>query len=282
MKKKTILDLRQMKKDGEKLTWMTAYDTPMASFAEQAGMDMVLVGDSMGMVVYGLPGTNPVTMDMCIRHCQAVRRGAPNTMMVGDMPFGSYQVSVEEAVRNAVRFVKEGDADAIKMEGGKSVVDKMKAIRDAGIVVCAHIGLTPQSSGNLGGHKAQGRTPESARALIEDALAVEAAGANFMLVEAVPPEVTAFIAKKLSIPVYSIGAGPDCDGQLLICGDAVGMFQAFTPKFVKKYCNIAPVIIDGYKQYIKEVKEGSFPNDDYVYHVIGDIAPFEEVFKEFE
>lgn len=282
MKKKSILDLRQMKKDGEKLTWITAYDAPMASFAEQAGMDMILVGDSMGMVVFGYEGTNPVTMDMCIAHCQAARRGAPNTMIVGDMPFGSYQVSVEEAVRNAVRFIKEGGVDAIKLEGGKSVVDKIKAIRDAGIVVCGHIGLTPQSSGALGGHKAQGRTPESARAVIEDALAVEAAGANFILVEAVPPEVTGFIARKLSIPVYSIGAGPDCDGQLTICADTIGMFQAFTPKFVKKYCNIAPIIIDAYKEYIKEIKDGVFPNDDYVYHVIGDIAPFEEIFKEYE
>ena len=221
-------------------------------------------------------------MEMCIAHCQAARRGAPNTMIVGDMPFGSYQVSVEEAVRNAVRFIKEGGVDAIKLEGGKSVVEKIRAIRDAGIVVCGHIGLTPQSSGALGGHKAQGRTPESARAVIEDALAVEAAGANFILVEAVPPEVTGFIARKLSIPVYSIGAGPDCDGQLTICADTIGMFQAFTPKFVKKYCNIAPIIVDGYKEYIKEIKEGVFPNDDYVYHVIVDIAPFEELFKEYE
>ena len=241
--KKTVLDLHKMKKEGEKLTWITAYDAPFASFSEQAGIDMILVGDSMGMVVLGYSSTIPVTMEDCLIHCRAVRRGAPNTMVVGDMPFGSYQISVEEAVRNAVRFVKEGDCDAIKLEGGVSVAGCIKAIRNAGIVVCGHIGLTPQSSGVLGGHKAQGRTPESARAVIEDAIAVEEAGASFLLVEAVPPEVTGFIARKLSIPVYSIGAGADCDGQLTIFADSIGLFQAFTPKFIKKYCEIAPIVV---------------------------------------
>jgi 3-methyl-2-oxobutanoate hydroxymethyltransferase len=279
--KKTVLDLYRMKKDGEKLTWITAYDAPFASFSEQAGIDMILVGDSMGMVVFGYSSTIPVTMEDCLSHCRAVRRGAPNTMIVGDMPFGSYQISTEEAVRNAVRFLKEGDCDAIKLEGGVSVADCIKAIRTAGIVVCGHIGLTPQSSGVLGGHKAQGRTPESARAVIEDAIAVEEAGANFILVEAVPPEVTAFITKRLSIPVYSIGAGADCDGQLTICADTVGLFQAFTPKFVKKYCEVAPIIVDAYKEYIKEIREGTFPGPEHVYHVIGDIAPFNALFEEY-
>lgn len=282
MKKKSVIDLYKMKANGEKASWITAYDAPMASFAEQAGMDMILVGDSMGMIVFGYDSTIPVTMDMCIAHCQAVRRGAPNTFVVGDMPFGAYQVSDEEAAQNAIRFLKEGNVDAIKLEGGKSVVSRIKAIRDCGILVFGHIGLTPQSSGVLGGHKAQGRTVESARAVIEDALAVEAAGANFLLVEAVPPEVTAQITKLLKIPVYSIGAGAPCDGQLTICADTIGMFQAFTPKFVKKYCNVAEVIIDAFKQYSEEIKSGAFPTDDHAYHVIGDIAPFEEMFKEFE
>ena len=207
MSKKTIIDLMKMKQNGEKLTWITAYDAPMASFAEQAGMDMILVGDSMGMIVFGYDSTIPVTMEDCLSHCRAVRNGAPNTMAVGDMPFGSYQVSVADAVSNAVRFLKEGHMDAIKLEGGRAVMPQIRAIRDAGILVCGHIGLTPQSSGVLGGHKAQGRTLESARAVIEDALAVQEAGANFLLIEAVPPEVSGFIAKKLSIPVYSIGAG---------------------------------------------------------------------------
>ncbi len=281
-KKKSILDIYKMKQNGEKISWITSYDAPIASFAEQAGMDMILVGDSMGMVVFGFEGTNPVTMDMCISHCQAVRRGAPNTFIVGDMPFGSYQISDEDAAANAIRFIKEGGVDAIKLEGGKSMASRIAAIRNCGIVVCGHIGLTPQSSGVLGGHKAQGRTVESARAVIEDALAVEAAGANMILVEAVPPEVTAKIHELLSIPVLSIGAGAPCDGQLTIFADTIGMFQSFTPKFIKKYADIAPVIIDAFAQYSKEIKEGVFPSDEHCYHVIGDIAPFEEMFKEFD
>lgn len=281
-KKKSILDLYKMKASGEKVSWVTAYDFPMASFAEQAGLDMILVGDSMGMVVLGYDGTVPVTMDDCISHCQSVRRGAPNTFCIGDMPFGSYQVSCEEAVRNAIRFLKEADMDAIKLEGGRRVCPQIKAISDAGVIVFGHIGLTPQSSGVLGGFKAQGRTVESARELIKDALAVEEAGAKMLLVEAVPPEVTGYIARKLKIPVYSIGAGADCDGQLVICGDALGMFQAFTPKFVKKYANIAEVTINALKEYVQDVKEVKFPEDKHVYHVAEDMADFERMFKEFE
>jgi len=282
MGKKTVLDFYKMKKEGEKVSWITSYDAPFASFAEAAGIDMILVGDSLGMVVEGFDSTIPVTMDMCIEHCQAVRRGAPNTFIVGDMPFGAYQVSDEEAARNAIRFLKESGVDAIKLEGGKTVASRIRAIRDCGILVFGHIGLTPQSSGVLGGHKAQGRTVESARAVLEDALAVEAAGANFLLVEAVPPEVTAQIHKLLSIPVYSIGAGAPCDGQLTIFADTIGMFQAFTPKFVKKYCEIAPIIIDAFRQYSEEIKQGVFPGEEHVYHVIGDIAPFNELFAEFD
>ena len=282
MKKKTILDLYKMKAEGQKVSWITSYDMPFASFAEAAGVDMILVGDSLGMVVEGFQDTIPVTMDMCIKHCQAVRRGAPNTFVVGDMPFGSYQVSDEEAARNAIRFLKEGGVDAIKLEGGKTVASRIRAIRNCGILVFAHIGLTPQSSGALGGHKAQGRTVESARAVLEDALAIQEAGANFLLVEAVPPEVTAQITKMLDIPVYSIGAGAPCDGQLTIFADTIGMFQAFTPKFIKKYCEIAPIVIEAFKQYDADIKNGTFPGEEHVYHVIGDIAPFEELFKEFD
>ena len=271
-----------MKETGEKISWITAYDAPFASFAEQAGMDMILVGDSMGMVVLGYESTIPVTMDDCIRHCQAVRRGAPNTFILGDMPFGSYQASTEDAVRNAVRFLKEGFVDAIKLEGGKRVAGQIRAIADAGVVVCGHIGLTPQSSGVLGGHKAQGRTIESARAVIEDAIAVQEAGANMILVEAVPPEITAYIAKKLTIPVLSIGAGPHCDGQLTIFADTIGLFQAFTPKFIKKYAEVAQIVIDAYKEYIKDIKEGVFPGEEHVYHVIDDWDKFEDLFREFE
>jgi len=281
-KKKTILDFHNMKKSGEKVTWITAYDFPTASFAEQAGIDMILVGDSLGMVVLGYDGTVPVTMDDCISHCKAVRRGAPNTFIIGDMPFGSYQVSDEEAIRNAVRFIKEADMDAIKLEGGRKVASRIKAIADAGIVVFGHIGLTPQSSGQLGGFKAQGRTVESARELIKDAIAVEEAGAQALLLEAVPPEVTEFIAKKLTIPVYSIGAGLPCDGQLLICGDMLGQFQAFTPKFVKKYANIAEIIINAFKEYIDDVKNERFPEDKHVYHIKDSFEDFQKLFKEFQ
>jgi 3-methyl-2-oxobutanoate hydroxymethyltransferase len=280
-KKKSILDLYKMKAEGEKLTWITAYDFPMASFAEQAGMDMILVGDSLGMVVLGYNGTVPVTMEDCISHCQAVRRGAPNTMIIGDMPFGSYQVSDEEAVKNAVRFLKEADMDAIKLEGGRRVASKIRAISDAGIVVCGHIGLTPQSSGALGGFKAQGRKVDGARDMILDALAVQEAGARMILLEAMPPELTAFITELLDIPVYSIGAGEPCDGQLIICGDMLGLFQAFTPKFVKKYANVAEVCVNAMKEYVDDVKKSAFPEDKHVYHIQDSLEDFEKMFEEF-
>lgn len=280
-KKKTIVDFIKMKKEGEQVTWVTAYDYPMASFAEQAGIDMILVGDSLGMVVLGYEGTNPVTMDDCISHCQAVRRGAPNTWIVGYMPFLSYQVSDEDAVLNAGRFIKEADMDCVKLEGGVRVAGRIRAIANAGILVIGHIGLTPQSSGQLGGFKAQGRDVKNARLLIEDALAVQEAGAYALLVEAVPPEVTKFIQQKLEIPVYSIGAGP-ADGQLVICGDMLGLFQAFTPKFVKKYANVAEIEIKAFKQYAEEVRKGEFPTDDHVYHIVEPIEEFEKMFKEFE
>lgn len=281
-KKKSIVDFMEMKKSGDKVTWVTAYDFPMASFAEQAGIDMILVGDSLGMVVLGYQGTIPVTMDDCISHCQAVRRGAPNTYIIGDMPFGSYQVSDEEAVANACRFLKEADMDAIKLEGGMRVISQIKAISDAGIVVFGHIGLTPQSSGQLGGFKAQGRTVDSARELIKDAIAIEEAGARALLLEAVPPELTEFISKRLNIPVYSIGAGLPCDGQLLICGDMLGLFQAFTPKFVKKYANVAGIMVNAFKEYVEDVKNERFPEDKHVYHIIDSNEAFEELFKEFK
>ncbi len=280
--KKTRLDFLEMKKKGELVAWITAYDFPTASFAEQAGMDMILVGDLLGMVVLGYQGTVPVTMEDCISHCKAVRRGAPNTFCIGDMPFLSYQISCEEAVKNAGRFLKEAEMDAVKLEGGRRVFSQIKAIVDAGILVMGHIGLTPQSSGQLGGFKAQGRDVNSARELIKDALAIQEAGAYALLLEAVPPELTTFLTKKLDIPVYSIGAGGPCDGQLLICGDMLGLFQAFTPKFVKKYANIAEIEINAFREYIKDVKTGAFPTDDHCYHILkGKEGEFYEMLKEF-
>jgi len=265
--KKAIHDFYKMKKNGEKVTWLASYDFPTAQFAEKAGLDMILVGDSLGMCVYGYKGTVPVTMDQCIVHCDAVRRGAPNTFVVGDMPFMSYQISDEDAVYNAGEFLKKADVDAIKLEGGTRVASRIKAIVDAGIVVIGHIGLTPQSSGALGGHKAQGRTAQDAAMVVEDALAVQSSGAQMLLVEAVPPEVTHYITKTLTIPVFSIGAGKECDGQLLIVSDLIGQFQAFTPKFVKKYCDVATIITDAMKAYCADVREGKFPEEKHCYHM---------------
>ena len=282
-KKHSIHTILEMKREGRKIVWLTAYDYPTAQFGEAAGLDMLLVGDSLGMCVYGYEGTVPVTMDQCIVHSEAVRRAAPNTFVVGDMPFLSYQVSDEDAVRNAGRFLKEAGVDAVKLEGGKRITPRIRALLDAGIVVCGHVGLTPQSSGQLGGHKAQGRTIESARLLIEDALAIEATGAQLLLLEAVPPEVAGFIARKLRIPVLSIGAGPECDGQLLIVSDLIGQFQAFTPKFVKKYCDVATTVTAAMKAYAADVREGRFPTDEHCYHMVkGEAEKLPRLLKDFE
>ena len=269
MKKKlSSLDLQKMKNQGEKAAWITSYDYWTANFAEQAGIDMILVGDSLGMCIYGYEGTIPVTMDQCIYHSEAVRRGASKTFIVGDMPFLSYQISVEDAVRNAGRFHKEAGVDAIKLEGGKRVCPQIKAITDGGMLVMGHIGLTPQSSGQQGGFKAQGRTAQTANQLIEDAKAIQEAGAFALLVEAVPPEVCKIIKDTLKIPVYSIGAGVDADGQLMICSDVLGIFQAFTPKFVKKYENLGEKTIKAFTEYVSDTKNKRFPEDKHTYKMV--------------
>ena len=268
VKKKSILDFQRMKKDDKKITWLTAYDYPTAQFEERAGIDMILVGDSLGMCVYGYESTVPVTMEQCIVHTEAVRRGAPDTFVMGDMPFLSYQTTPEDAVRNAGRFYKEAGVDAIKLEGGCRITKVIKAIVDAGMVVCGHIGLTPQSTGQFGGYKAQGRTAESACELIKDARAVQEAGASFLLLEAVTPEVGKFITGDLEIPVYGIGAGPDCDGQLLIVSDVLGIWEAFHPKFVKRYANMAEDSVKALQAYVKEVQEGEFPAAEHCYKMI--------------
>ncbi len=266
--KLTTLDLQRMKESGQKVAWITAYDYWTAQFAEKAQVDMLLVGDSMGMCIYGYAGTIPVTMDQCIWHSEAVRRGAPHTFVIGDMPFLSYQVSVEEAVRNAGRFFKEAGVDAVKLEGGRRVCPQLRAIADGGMLVMGHIGLTPQSSGQLGGFKAQGRTMETALELIRDARAVEDAGAFALLVEAVPPEVSKIIRDELSIPVYGIGAGVDTDGEVMICSDILGLFQAFTPRFVKRYANLADEIIKAFGTYVEEVRARRFPEPRHTYRML--------------
>lgn len=279
-KKLTRWDLQLKKEKKEKIVWITAYDYWNASFAQEAGMDMILVGDSLGMCIYGYEGTVPVTMDQCIYHSEAVRRGAKNTFIIGDMPFLSYQVSIKDAVLNAGRFHKEAGVDAIKLEGGKRVCPQIQAISDGGMLVMGHIGLTPQSSGQLGGFKAQGRTAEAAYELIEDAKAIQEVGAFAILVEAVPPEVCDIIRKTLTIPVYSIGAGIDADGQLMISADVAGVFQAFTPKFVKKYENLADKTIKAFSEYKQDVIEGKFPAIEHTYKMVdGEIDKLNDLIK---
>ena len=268
MPKKTVLDFMEMKKKGDRITFLTAYDFPMASFCEKAGMDMVLVGDSAAMVVHGLPGTVPMTMDQMIQHSQMVRRGAPNTFVIGDMPFLSYQVSRESAIENAGRFFKEASVDAIKLEGGRRVVKQIEGIVEGGMSVMGHIGLTPQSSGQLGGFRAQGRTAEAATELIEDALAIQRAGGFALLVEAVPPEVGKIITDMLKIPVLGIGAGMHTDGQLLIVGDMLGYFEAFTPKFVKKYAELGLTIEKAFRAFSDDVRTGKFPEEKHCYRML--------------
>jgi len=277
--KKMIHEFAEMKARDEKIAFLTAYDFPTAQFAQAAGLDMLLVGDSLGMCVYGYPGTVPVTMEQCIRHAEAVRRGAPDTFVVGDMPFMSYQISCEAAVENAGRFLKEAGVDAVKLEGGRRVASRIAAIVDAGIVVMGHIGLTPQSSGQLGGHKAQGRTLESARMLVQDAFAVQEAGAHMLLLEAIPPEVGAYITRALAIPVLAIGAGAACDGQLLIVSDVIGQFQTFIPKFVKRYADVAGTVTTAMRDYVADVKAGTFPAEEHCYHMLeGEEAKFRAEF----
>jgi 3-methyl-2-oxobutanoate hydroxymethyltransferase len=262
--KKSILDLVKMKEVKEKVTWVVAYDYSTASLAEQAGLDMILVGDSVGMIIYGYPSTMPVTMEQMLYHTEAVRRAAPNTFVVGDMPFMSYQKSVESAIENAGKFYRLG-VDAIKLEGGKRVAPQIEGIVDSGMVVIGHIGLTPQSSSQMGGFKVQGNTQESAEILVDDAKAVERAGASILLVEGVPAETGKIITERLSIPVYGIGAGQYVDGQLLLSSDLLGTFEGFKPKFAKRYVNISEQIKKAFMEYASEVRSGVFPTAEYCY-----------------
>jgi 3-methyl-2-oxobutanoate hydroxymethyltransferase len=234
---------------------------------EQAGIEMILVGDSASMTIYGNENTLPITMDTCIGHCQAVRKGAPNAFVLGDMPFLAYHKSVEDAVYNAGRFLKEANCDAIKLEGGVRIKDKVRAIVDAGIPVCGHIGLTPQSSAMLGGFKVQGKTAESAKSMVEDALALEEAGAFAVLLECVPTPVTQIIHEKLEVLTFGIGAGPHCDGQLLIIHDIVGLYPIFQPKFVKQYANLGADMQKAIEAYIKDCKEKEFPAKEHEFSI---------------
>ena len=263
MPKTTILDIYKKKAEGRKISMLTAYDYPTAQIVDQAGIDMILVGDSLGMVVQGQNSTLPVTMDEMIYHTKMVCRAAQTAMVVGDMPFLSYQTSVEDAVRNAGRFLKETGCETVKLEGGSQMADVIRAIVNAGIPVVAHIGLTPQYVHMLGGFKVQGKDEAAREKVLADARAVEEAGAFSVVLEAVPSVLAKEITGMLRIPTIGIGAGPDCDGQVLVLHDLLGLFDRFTPKFVKKYANLRDQALKAVKDYKQEVESGSFPSKEH-------------------
>ena len=258
-KKVTLPDLFKKMQDKVPITMITCYDYSMAYLVEQAGIDIVLVGDSLGMTLLGYEGTLPVTMDEMLHHARAVARGAKSALLVGDLPFMSYQVSVEDAVRNAGRFLKEAGMDAVKLEGGHERADAVRAITSAGIPVVGHIGLTPQSIHQLGGFRAQGKTARAAKRLLEDALILEEAGCFSLVLESVPARLARLISERLSIPTIGIGAGAGCDGQVLVAHDLLGLFDRFTPKFVKQYANLNGEMTRAFHEYIADVQSRAFP-----------------------
>ncbi|MFN3491717.1 MAG: 3-methyl-2-oxobutanoate hydroxymethyltransferase [Anaerolineales bacterium] len=262
-KKVTTLTFRQKKERGEPITMLTAYDYPTAMAIDKAGIDSILVGDSLAMVVLGYENTLPVTMEEMLHHARAVARGAKTSMLIGDMPFMSYQISVEEAVRNAGRFIQQANMDAVKLEGGRERADAVRAIVGAGIPVMGHLGLTPQSVHQLGGFRAQGKTASAAKKLFEDAQILEEAGAFSIVLESVPAKLAEFISKKISIPTIGIGAGLGCDGQVLVTHDLLGLFDRFTPKFVKKYANLHEVMNKAFAEYIDDVETKKFPAPEH-------------------
>ena len=266
-KKVTITDLKNKKREGKKVTMLTAYDYPMARILDDAGIDSILVGDSLGMVGLGYESTVPVTMDEMIHHAKAVRRGTKYAFLIGDMPFMSYQISKEEAIRNASRFMKEAGCEAVKLEGGYEVAEVTEAIIDAGIPVLGHIGLTPQTISKLGGYKIQGKDAEAAKRLIDEALTLQKSGCFALVLECVPDLVAKLVTEKLLIPTISCGAGPHCDGQVLVTNDMVGLFDRFVPKFVKQYVKLSGAISEGVKKYIHEVETGAFPAKEHCFTI---------------
>lgn len=265
-KKVSIPDLHNKKREGKKITMLTAYDYPVAKLVDDAGIDMILVGDSLGMVVLGYDSTVPVTMDEMIHHCKAVRRATKYAFLVGDMPFMSFQVSEEEAVRNAGRFLKEAGCDAIKLETAEPrVLKATKAIVEAGIPVLGHLGLTPQSATKLGGLKVQGKDAEAAKKIIDSAVQLEEAGCFAVVLECIPDKLAKLVTEKLTVPTIGIGAGADCDGQVLVINDMIGLFERFLPKFVKQYVKLAPQILTAVKQYKEEVESGKFPAQEHTF-----------------
>ena len=265
--KNTVVTLQQMKEKGEKISMLTAYDYSTAKLEDEAGVNTILVGDSLGNVILGYEDTISVTMEDMIHHGAAVARGAKNALVIIDMPFMSYQTSVYDAVVNAGRLMKEGRAGAVKLEGGAEVCPQIRAIVNAGIPVCAHLGLTPQSINAFGGFKVQGKSEAAARKILEDAKAVQEAGAFALVLEAVPRKLAALITKELSIPTIGIGAGKECDGQVLVYQDLLGMFSDFTPKFVKRYAEIGDIMKNAFRLYIEEIQNGVFPGEENEYKI---------------
>ncbi|HUV57105.1 MAG TPA: 3-methyl-2-oxobutanoate hydroxymethyltransferase [Dehalococcoidales bacterium] len=263
----TISQIKAMKQKGEKIAMLTAYDYTTAKIVDEIGVPLILVGDSLGMVVLGYESTIPVTMEDMLHHTKAVVRGTKQTMVVGDMPFMTYHISVEQALQNAARFIQEAGAQAIKLEGGVTVADKVKRLVDCGIPVMGHIGLTPQSIHQFGGFKVQGKTPEAATRLIEDAVALEQAGAFSIVLETVPSQLAQIITGKIGIPTIGIGAGIHCDGQVQVINDILGSYTDFVPKHAKQYAKIASVMSNAIKKYYKEVTAGSFPTDEQSFFI---------------
>ncbi len=269
--KNTVITFQQSKEQGKKISMLTAYDYSTAKLMDEAGINAILVGDSLGNVMLGYEDTISVTIEDMIHHGLAVSRGAKNAMVVIDMPFMSYQTSVYDAVVNAGRLMKEGRANAVKLEGGKEVCDQIKAITNAGIPVMAHLGLTPQSVNAFGGYKVQGKSAEDAQKLLDDAKAVEKAGAFALVLECVPAKLAELISKAIKIPTIGIGAGAGCDGQVLVYQDMLGMYSDFTPKFVKKYADLGSIMKDAFKAYIEDLDNGSFPQQEHSYTIDDEI-----------
>ncbi|HOA23592.1 MAG: 3-methyl-2-oxobutanoate hydroxymethyltransferase [Aggregatilineales bacterium] len=271
MERVTLHTIRSMKERGERITMLTAYDYPTALLLDEAGVDMLLVGDSLGMVVHGFENTLPVTLEMMLLHCQAVRRGTKRALVVVDMPFMTYQISTAEAMRNAARLLAEGGADAVKLEGGRRVADTVRALVEAGIAVQGHIGLTPQSVSAFGGMRVQGKTVEAARQLLDDALALEDAGVFSLVLEGIPARLAELITRRVSVPTIGIGAGAGCDGQVLVTHDLLGLFERFTPRFVKRYATLANIMRSAFKAYCDEVRAGTFPAEEHTYPIPNEV-----------
>ncbi len=271
MDKITLHHLRDKKARGEPITMLTAYDYPTARLVDESAIDIILVGDSLGMVVHGFENTLPVTLEMMLLHCQAVRRGVKRALLVGDMPFGSYQIDIETAKRSAIRLLAEGGVDAVKLEGGQPVVDTVRALVDMGVAVMGHIGLTPQSISGLGGFKVQGKSVEVAQRLIDDAHALEQAGAFALVLESIPARLAGLITQAVQIPTIGIGAGASCDGQVLVTHDVLGLYEAFTPKFAKQYARLADAMRQAFAAYRDEVQARTFPAQEHTFSLPDDV-----------